>query len=178
MILYLMLLHTMKNDTTWLVYSSENEVGSLQRKLLEFKTGVPIRNIDDSVFYNELAWVQGHFQFINTDKLYDIFDLIETAQEIHKDYGFSGFLVDPYNSLTINQRRLGKISTHEYHYEATSRIRLLCKSIDAMVIVNTHPATEALRRTHVKGHAYEGHPMPPMASDVEGGGKFVRLDRS
>jgi energy-coupling factor transporter ATP-binding protein EcfA2 len=173
MILYLMLLHTIKNGTTWLVYSSENEVGSLNRKLLEFKTGLPIKNISDGDFYKELAWVQGHFQFVNTDKLYDIFDLIDVSQEIHKEFKFHGFLVDPYNSLTINQRRLGKISTHEYHYEATSRIRLLCKSLNAMVIVNTHPATEALRRTHAKGHEYEAHPMPPMASDVEGGGKFV-----
>lgn len=173
MILYLMLLHTLKNGTQWLVFSSENEVGSLTRKLLEFKTNMPIKHIETAKFYNELAWVQGHFKFINSDKLYDIFELIDTATEIHKEFPFHGFLIDPYNSLTINQRRLGKISTHEYHYEATSRIRMLCKSINVMVIVNTHPATEALRRTHAKGHAYEMHPMPPMASDVEGGGKFV-----
>ena len=173
MMMYLMLLHTLRNDTTWLVYSSENEVGSLQRKLLEFKTGVPIRYIDDAKFYNELAWVQGHFLFINTERLYDIFDLLDVAQEIHKTQKFQGFMIDPYNSLTINQRRLGKISTHEYHYEATSRMRLMCKHNDIMIVLNTHPATEALRRTHIKGHPYEGHPMPPMASDVEGGGKFV-----
>jgi hypothetical protein len=172
-IIYLMFLHSLRNGTTWLVYSSENEVGSLQRKLLEFKCKKPIKNIDDRQFYNELAWVQGHFKFINTERLYDIFSLIDAATEIHDEYKFQGFLIDPYNSLTINQRRLGKVSTHEYHYDATSRLRLMCKSINVMVVLNTHPATEALRRTHYKGHQYENHPMPPMASDVEGGGKFV-----
>jgi len=39
--------------------------------------------------------------------------------------------------------------------------------------LNTHAATEALRKKHGKGEQYEGHPIPPMASDVEGGGKFV-----
>ena len=38
-IMYLMLLHTLRNDTKWMVFSSENEVGSLQRKLIEFKLG-------------------------------------------------------------------------------------------------------------------------------------------
>jgi energy-coupling factor transporter ATP-binding protein EcfA2 len=172
-ILYLMMLHTIKNGTTWLVYSSENEVGSLQRKLLEFKCGLPIRNIPESKFYDELAFVHGHFMFVDTNKLYDVFDLLEVAKDIYLENPYQGFLIDPYNSLMINQKRLGKVTTHEYHYEATSRIRLFCKSNNAMVVLNTHPATEALRRIHPKGHEYEGHPIPPMASDVEGGGKFV-----
>ena len=33
--------------------------------------------------------------------------------------------------------------------------------------------TEALRKRHSDRHEYAGHPIPPMASDVEGGGKFV-----
>ena len=173
MMLYLMFLHTLRNGTMWLVYSSENEVGSLQRKLLEFKTSLPIRHIDEVKFYNELAWVQGHFQFINTENVYDVFKLLDVCKDIYGIYAYHGLMIDPYNSLTINQNRLGKVSTHEYHYEATTRMRLLCKQLNVMIVLNTHPATEALRRLHLKGHMYEGHPMPPMASDVEGGGKFV-----
>ena len=172
-ILYLMLLHTLRNGTRWMVFSSENEVGSLQRKLIEFKLGKAIREAKDSEFYDAHAYVLGHFRFIKTDVLYDIFSLIDTCQELYDEEPFEGLLIDPYNSLTINQKSLGKVSTHEYHYEATSRIRIFCKKNNVMTILNTHPATEALRRTHSKGHDYEGHPMPPMASDVEGGGKFV-----
>jgi hypothetical protein len=94
-------------------------------------------------------------------------------EEIYDEFSFDGVMIDPYNSLTINQKRLGKVSSHEYHYEATSHLRVFCKKFNATVILNTHPATEALRKIHYKGHPYEGHPIPPMASDVEGGGKFV-----
>lgn len=173
MILYLMMLHTMRNGTTWLVYSSENEVGSLKRKLIEFKVGLTINHVPDNVFYNELAWIDGHFRFIDVSKLYDIFELLKVAEELHNEEPYNGFMIDPYNSLTINQHKLGKVSTHEYHYEATSKIRVFCKTKNVMTIVNTHPVTEALRKTHSKEHEYYGHPMPPMASDVEGGGKFV-----
>ena len=171
-ILYLMLLHTLRNGTRWMVFSSENEVGSLQRKLIEFKLGKAIREAKDSEFYDAHAYMLGHFRFIKTDVLYDIFSLLDTCQELYDEEQYDGLLIDPYNSLTINQKSLGKVSTHEYHYEATSRIRIFCKKNDVMTILNTHPATEALRRTHPKGHEYEGHPMPPMASDIEGGGKF------
>ena len=173
MIMYLMILHSLRNGTKWLVFSSENEVGSLQRKLIEFKIGKPIRESSDAEFYDAHAYVLGHFRFIKTDVLYDIFSLLDTCQELYDEEAFDGLLIDPYNSLTINQTSLGKVSTHEYHYEATSRIRIFCKKNNVMTLLNTHPATEALRRTHAKGHEYEGHPMPPMASDVEGGGKFV-----
>jgi len=172
-ILYLMMLHTVRNSTRWMVFSSENEVGSLQRKLIEFKIGKPIKNIDEAEFYNAHAYILGHFQFIRTDTLYDIFNLLETCQELYNENPFDGLFIDPYNSLTINQKSLGKISTHEYHYEATSSLRIFCKKNNVMTIVNTHPVTEALRKTHTKGHAYEGHPMPVMAADVEGGSKFV-----
>ena len=171
--LYLMLVHTLNNGTRWLVYSSEIDVKSIQRKLIEFLCGKQIQYIDDLEFSRQYAFVQGHFAFIDNEQLFDAFSLLATMSEIYEEYEFDGVLIDPYNSLTINQKSLGKISTHEYHYEATSHIRVFCKKFNATVIVNTHPVTEALRKVHYKGHPYEGHPIPPMASDVEGGGKFV-----
>lgn len=171
--LYLMLLHTIKNGTKWLVYSSENNVNSIQRKLIEFLCGTPIKQIDDVLFARKYDYVQAHFQFIDSDGLYDIFGLLEVMGEIYDEFQFDGVMIDPYNSLTINQKRMGKVSTHDYHYEATSNIRMFCKNYNCTTIVNTHPATEALRKIHFKGHPYAGHPIPPMASDVEGGGKFV-----
>ena len=171
--LYLMLLHTQTNGTKWLVYSSENDVRSIQRKLIEFLCGKQIQYVDDSTFARKYDYIQAHFQFIDSEQLFDVFGLLDTMGEIYDEYQFNGVLIDPYNSLTINQKKLGKVSTHEYHYEATSHIRVFCKKFDSIVIVNTHPATEALRKVHYKGHPYEGHPIPPMASDVEGGGKFV-----
>lgn len=171
--LFLMLKHTITNGTRWLVYSSENDVRSIVRKLIEFLEGRQIQYIEEARFYRQLDFINGHFQFIDNENLFDVFGLLEAAEQMYDEWQFDGFFIDPYNSLTINQKKLGKVSTHEYHYEATSHIRVFCKKLGAMVIVNTHPATEALRRVHAKGHPYAGHPMPPMASDVEGGGKFV-----
>ena len=136
--LYLMLVHTLNNGTRWLVYSSENDVKSIQRKLIEFLCGKQIQYIDDLEFSRQYAFVQGHFAFIDNEQLFDVFSLLDTMSEI-----------------------------------ATSHIRVFCKKFNATLILNTHPATEALRKVHYKGHAYEGHPIPPMASDIEGGGKFV-----
>jgi replicative DNA helicase len=171
--LFLMLIHTLNNGTIWCIYSSENEVKSIQRKILEFLCVRPITHIDDKEFARHLDFINAHFIFIDGNKLYDVFSLISVMEEIRSEYEFQGALIDPYNSLTINQKKLGKISSHEYHYEATSHIRIFCKQYNVCTIVNTHPVTEALRKVHYKGHPFEGHPMPPMASDVEGGGKFV-----
>lgn len=172
-ILFLMLMHSINNGTKWLVYSSENDVRSITRKLIEFIDGRQIQYIEEERFYRHLDFVNGHFQFIDNENLFDVFGLLDAAEMIYDEWAFDGMLIDPYNSLTINQKRLGKVSTHDYHYEATSNIRVFCKKFGVMVIVNTHPATEALRRLHSGNHPYKGHPMPPMASDVEGGGKFV-----
>ena len=69
--IYLMLMHTQNNGTKWLIYSSENDVKTLQRKLLEFLCGKQIKYIDDSEFARHYDYIQGHFQFIDPDKLYD-----------------------------------------------------------------------------------------------------------
>lgn len=171
--LYLMLLHTLNNGTKWLVYSSENNVRSIQRKLIEFKAAKPIASLNPEAFKAHFDWVQKYFVFIDGDNLYDIFQLLEVMSEVADEWKFDGVLIDPYNSLTINQKRLGKISTHDYHYEATSNLRVFCKKHDAIAILNTHPVTQALRKLYTGSHEYAGHPMPPMASDVEGGSKFV-----
>jgi hypothetical protein len=101
------------------------------------------------------------------------FELLDIAREIHDAWKFEGMMIDPYNSLTIRKEDLKGISTHDYHYEVTSYIRKFCKEYGVTTILNTHPATEALRKVHKGSHEYTGHTMPPMASDVEGGGKFV-----
>lgn len=170
---YLQLLHTLENGTRWLVYSSENEVQSLQRKLIEFLAGKPINQIDEQTFWRHHSFVQAHWAFLDSELIVDAFELLSIAREVYDAWEFEGFLIDPYNSLTIDKDYLKGVSTHEYHYEVTSHIRKFCKEYGVTTIVNTHPATAALRQLYKGSHQYAGHTMPPMASDVEGGGKFV-----
>jgi hypothetical protein len=171
---YLQLLHTLENGTKWLIYSSENEVQSLQRKLIEFLAGKPINQIDEQTFWRHHAFIEGHWAFIDSELIVNAFELLDIAREVYDAWEFQGMMIDPYNSLTIKKEDVGKgISTHEYHYEVTSHIRKFCKEFGITTILNTHPATQALRQVHRGSHEYANHTMPPMASDVEGGGKFV-----
>lgn len=171
---YLQVLHTLENGTRWLIYSSENEVQSLQRKIIEFLAGKPINQIDEQTFWRHHSFVEGHWAFIDSELIVNAFELLNIAREIYDAWEFDGMMIDPYNSLTIKKEDVGKgISTHEYHYEVTSHIRKFCKEYGVTTILNTHPATEAMRKVFKGSHEYAGHTMPPMASDVEGGGKFV-----
>lgn len=170
---YLQLLHTLENGTKWLIYSSENEVQDLQRKLIEFLAGKPINQIDEQTFWRHHSFVEGHWAFIDSELIVNAFELLEIAKEIYEAWEFQGMMIDPYNSLTIRKEDLKGITTHEYHYEVTSYIRKFCKEYGVTTILNTHPATAALRQVFKGSHEYAGHTMPPMASDIEGGGKFV-----
>ena len=170
-ILYLMLLYTIKHDIKWLVYSSENEAYSLIRKLVEFLEGTPINKIETDFFEDQVAWINDRFKFIDPQLLFTYKGLLKAALDVKKEYDYQGFLIDPYNSLMKDKTE--KLNGHEYDYEATSRMRVFCKENDVSIWLNTHANTEALRKRHNNSEEYAGHPIPPLASDVEGGGKFV-----
>jgi energy-coupling factor transporter ATP-binding protein EcfA2 len=172
-VLYLMLLYSVKHNFRWLIYSSENEAYVVLRKLVEFLEGVPINMVEQENFDKQMSWIDGHFKIIDPNTLYNYKKLLNLAEEIKKAWDYHGFMIDPYNSLMIDRKGLTGISKHDYDYQATSEMRVFCKSNDITIWLCTHAATEALRKTHAKDHEYAGHPMPPMGSDVEGGGKFI-----
>lgn len=171
--MYLMLLYSIKHGTKWLVYSSENEPYTLIKKLIEFMEGEIINRVESVHFENRLLWINEHFKFIDPLQLHTYKSLLADARKIKKDWNYDGFLIDPYNSLMKDKEELKGLNGHEYDYLATSEFRIFCKSERVTIWLNTHAATEALRKKHGKGSIYEDHPIPPMASDVEGGGKFV-----
>jgi energy-coupling factor transporter ATP-binding protein EcfA2 len=172
-VLYLMLLYTMKHGIRWLVFSSENESYSIIKKLIEFMEQQPINKIDQEVYKKQAAFIESHFKFVDCEELFTFDKLLKLAENIKDAWDYKGFLLDPYNSLIKNREVLKGISSHEYDYEATSRMRMFCKNKGVSIWLNTHASTEALRKKHSKEDFYAGHPIPPMASDVEGGGKFV-----
>jgi hypothetical protein len=122
--------------------------------------------------YRHLDYIDEHFRFIDSNNLYNAFDLLRVMEEILEEWKYTGCLIDPYNSLTTDQKKLGKTGMHEYHYEVASAVRIFAHKNAVTTIVNTHPVTEAMRRTHPNGHTYAGLPTPPMTSDIEGGGKW------
>ena len=172
-ILYLMLCYTKKYDIRWLVYSSENEAHSIIRKLVEFLEQKPINKIDEATFKKHFDFVVERFKIISNDTLHTYRTLLEFARAFHKEVTYEGLLIDPYNSLTKDEEMMSKLGGHEYDYLATTEMRMFCKKYGISIWLNTHANTQALRFKHPVGHEYVGHPIPPLASDVEGGGKFV-----
>ena len=172
-ILYLMLLQSVKNDIKWLIFSSENTSVSIIKKLAEYYLGKVINGVDSDEFQLALNFIQQYFIIIDADKkLYTVYDLIEEATDIHSEEGFDGFLIDPYNSLAKDKEMFKSLGGHEYDYEVSTELRQWGKQKDVSVWLNAHAVTNALRIKHPVGHEYAGHPVPPAMGDIEGGGKW------
>lgn len=172
-ILYLMLVYAKRLGIRWLVFSSENEPHSIVRKLVEFLEQKPINKINETEFNQHLEFINDYFKIVDASELYTYRKLIELSTAIKKAWDYQGLLIDPYNSLIKDPELSKSIGGHEYDYQATTEMRLFSKKYNVSIYLNTHANTNALRIKHPMGHDYCGHPIPPMASDVEGGGKFV-----
>jgi replicative DNA helicase len=172
-ILYLMLMYTIKHGLKWVVYSSENEAHSILRKMVEYMEQKPINKISEEAFNARLKFIYDHFKIIDNEKMYTYVELLELCTAIKNAWHYDGLLIDPYNSLSKDQKILKGLGGHEYDYQATTEMRIFCKKHRVSIWLNTHANTTALRMVHRIDHQYGGHPIPPMASDVEGGGKFV-----
>ena len=172
-ILYLMLMYTIKHGLKWVVYSSENEAHSILRKMVEYMEQKPINKISEEAFNSRLKFIYDHFKIIDNEKMYTYVELLELCTAIKNAWHYDGLLIDPYNSLSKDQKILKGLGGHEYDYQATTEMRIFCKKHRVSIWLNTHANTTALRMVHRIEHQYGGHPIPPMASDVEGGGKFV-----
>jgi len=172
-ILYLMLMYNLKHNKRWLVFSSENEAHSIIRKLMEFLRQKPLHLISKAEFEETSDYIDENFKFISNEKMYTYRDIIRLGSQVSDAWKYDGFLIDPYNSLIKETELMKSVGGHEYDYQATTEIRMFCKTHKKTVWLCTHANTQALRFKHPIGHEYAGYPIPPMASDVEGGGKFV-----
>ena len=172
-VLYLMLMYSIKHNLRWLVFSSENEPYTLIKKLIEFMEGSIINKIEEKHFKNRAEYIDNHFKFIDPNELYSFKNILDLATAIKKGWDYHGLMIDPYNSLIKDKHLSKNLNGHEYDYLATSEMRVFCKKNAVSIWLNTHASTDSLRKKHSDRHEYAGHPIPPMASDVEGGGKFV-----
>jgi replicative DNA helicase len=56
-ILYIMLLYSIKHNLKWLVFSSENEPYTLIKKLVEFMEGNVINKIEEEYFQSRIEFI-------------------------------------------------------------------------------------------------------------------------
>jgi energy-coupling factor transporter ATP-binding protein EcfA2 len=172
-VLYLMLAYAIKHQIKWLVFSSENEAYSIIRKLVEFLEERPIQDVPEKQYKKHIDFIYIHFKIIDSTKLYTYRELLDLCKVIKDAWNYQGLLIDPYNSLIKDSKLISSVGGHEYDYQATTELRIFAKKNEISIWVNTHANTSALRMVHRIDHEYAGHPIPPNAADVEGGGKFV-----
>lgn len=170
--LYLFTVWAIKHRLRFLVWSSENTCQSIVRKIIEFKMGQPIHTASESDINKAINWTNEFFKIIDVEDLYNYKQLIKEAKIIKDAWDYHCFLIDPYNSLSKEHNLLKALGGHEYDYQVASELRLFAKKQNVTVFLNAHGVTEALRRTHPKGHEYENLPVPLGLASVEGGGKW------
>lgn len=157
--LILYLLSRLIDRKKLIIYSAENRISQIARLLIQFKFNV---NFGHAKYFQ---WLRDNVLFIKHVKQFTYKDMLEQVA-ISDDIGFNAdmILIDPYNSLKIDS----KGNSHEYHYDAIENMRIFTQTTGKSIFLNCHTVTEAQR---VKPDQY-GEIKRPMASDVEGGGKF------
>jgi hypothetical protein len=173
-ILYYFICLAIKHDLKFIVFSSENEIGGLKDDLISLHSGKRISDMDDMEFEGVHYFVNEHFKFVDADrffhekgKLMNFRDIINECEGMR----FDALVIDPYNSLGRVDAIKG--NTHEYDYQVMSELRMWCKKQEKSLYLLAHGNTDALRKVFIKGHDFEGYPMPLVSADIEGGGKFV-----
>ncbi|OUX36589.1 MAG: hypothetical protein CBE33_05190 [Candidatus Pelagibacter sp. TMED273] len=169
---YLLTVWAVLHKTKTLIWSSENTVDSIVRKIIEFKMGKPISMASEVEIQTALGWCDDYFKIIDVDELYTYKDLLAEANAIKDAWDYNLCLIDPYNSLAKEPQDIKSLGGHEYDYKVLTELRLFAKKRDISLFLNCHGNSEALRRTHPKGHEYENLPVPLGMASIEGGGKF------
>ena len=171
-LLYLMTLYSLKHNIRWLVYSSENETYTIYRKILEYLENEVFNKIPEAIYKERIRWIDSHFKFIDTSRLYSYTQILDLANQLKKAWDYQAFVIDPWNSLAKDKDKLKGTNSYEYTYEALSEVRLFCKQNNVSTYICTHAATEASRKVHPKGHDFENQPTPPSAASIEYGSMF------
>lgn len=163
-LLFYLLCLSAKHDHKHLIYSAENSVQGIKRNLFELYMGKKVGTFTVEELETAKAFIEAHFDFIDTQKAWTIEEFMKETQRLGK---YDTLMIDPHNSFL----RPRGFNAHDYDYEMATKLRLFCKATKTSIYLCIHAATEALRKTHRDGD-YEGHPMPPSMADAEGGGKW------
>jgi hypothetical protein len=166
---YLEMLSAIFHDWKWLIFSSENRVGGVIRKLIEFYWCEPINTMSQEKYIKAKQFVKDHFDIIKCgDKLFNYNEILNMTTKAMRKKKYNGLMIDPYNSLKIDIPIKSKQSGYDYHYEAASVIQLYCKNNNLSIYLNCHVGTVGARN---KGK--DGFTMAPQKEDTEMGVMFA-----
>ena len=77
---------------------------------MEYYNGKTLQDLSMIEFNASLTFLQQYFCIVDTSELMTFKSLLDMAREIHKDWQYDGFLIDPYNSLTKDKEALAGIT--------------------------------------------------------------------
>lgn len=160
-VLLYMLAKLIKAKRRILIYSAENRISVIHRQLCRFVFEVPV------IGQSHLDAIRPYIRYIKHERHFSYKDMLNQATFLlDAGYDFHFFLIDPYNSLKIDNK--DRLNGHDYHMQAVEEMRIFTMATEKSIFLNCHTVTEAQR---VKPDQ-NGHRPAPMDSDVEGGGKF------
>jgi hypothetical protein len=165
---YLMVLLNKWYGLRGLIFSSENKEGQVTRSFIQFRFGKKITAMSNDEYEEAKIWFHSNFKMIRSEQLYTYKDILSIAKMLIREEPFDTLLIDPYNSLDVDYKDVHGNSDHQYHYRATTEMRIFCKTYDCTVFLNIHAVTAALRFKDK-----DGFPIAPQEGDAEGGGKFT-----
>lgn len=154
-----------KHGLRFIIWSGENKSGQLVRQLIEFNTGQKLKTLGEDETIVQKGEIEKHFMFVDNSKFYTSKELLDIfySSQCHCA------LIDPFTGLNREY-------THAANYQFLNEVRQFCNKTGMTVYVNTHPVSEAARRTYSNDHKIElfrGYPMPPSKSQSEGGQPFA-----
>lgn len=166
---YLSLLATMLHGWPVLMLSSENHVGSIVRKLIEFYWCEPIADMNEIKYAIAKKHIETYFDFIKVgENLYNYKDWINMITKAMKRRKYKLAIGDPYNSFKVDVPVKSKQGTWEYHYEAASVLQLFGKNNNLSIWLNVHVGTGA-----AKNKDDNGFTQAPQKEDSEMGVMFA-----
>lgn len=166
---YLSMLSTMLHEWPVLIFSSENKVGSIMRKLIEFYWCEPLKGMPEQKVKQAKAYIRKYFDIIKvSDKLYNYRDVLNMHEKAARKKKYRMLMIDPYNSLKVDIPAKSKQDFYNYHYEAASVMQLYGKQNDLSIYLNCHVGTQGARNVDKDGFV-----KPPQKSDTEMGVMFA-----
>ena len=173
-ILWLLLIAAMYHGWKGLLFVSENSLGGVMRKLIQFYWGKQLHGnyaMTKEEYQVAKSFVEKHFFHIKAQEdLYnykDILNMVKKARLKIPDLKYC--MIDPYNSLKTDLSGFSKLSTHEYHYEALSELKSYGQQTMFGWYVNHHAYSGAARLKD----GDRKYPLAPRKEDTEGGVKVA-----
>lgn len=179
LVIYLELVAAIKYNHHILIYTSENTSAVVKMELIECLAGKKIRynhqrQMSDVEIEQHYQTLTKYCTFIDQTQVFAWQELKGVIEHLlQKNDSIKSIIIDPYNSLKVDKAVLGQLSTHDYHYEVASEMRVKQSQWDCRLVVCMHPATESARRTIKDAqHPYTGYDDFPKPSDAEQGSKW------